>query len=317
MLALGLQCGLVSLGIVAPPWVVERLQPHGLELATFPGTGRGLRTTRPRVAGDLLFSVNDCDLLIAERLVENHPVLRAAAKAAAAAGGPLTDEQLISLYLAMEDTVPYVAALPPQHSVLSLPAELCALLPRCYARVVAATREYALGLHRSACAALVAAGAPPVELDAFLWAFATVRSRSVEVDDDDGGGVPTHPLVAAGGQQRRRALFPVLDLFNHRSGARSKLARRGEVWGLTSRDEYTEGEQAFISYGGELDNLHLLLTYGFALADNPHPLLLFGTAELLAGCAMARPELFSPEVVELLAAQLEQAATLDAARLQP
>ena len=164
MLTLLTQCGLVSLGIVAPPWVVERLQPNGLELATFPGTGRGLRTTRPRVAGDLLFSVNDCDLLIAERLVENHPVLRAAAKAAAAAGGPLTDEQLISLYLAIEDTVPYVAALPPQHSVLSLPAELCALLPRCYARVVAATREYALGLHRSACDALVAAGTSHVGL---------------------------------------------------------------------------------------------------------------------------------------------------------
>jgi hypothetical protein len=79
----------------------------------------------------------------------------------------------------------------------------------------------------------------------------------------------------------------------------------------------TTCEQVFISYGGELDNLHLLLTYGFALADNPHPLLLFGTAELLAGCAMARPELFSPEVVELLAAQLEQAATLVAGRLQP
>ena len=42
----------------------------------------------------------------------------------------------------------------------------------------------------------------------------------------------------------RRALFPVLDLFNHRSGARSKLARRGEVWELISRDEYAEGEQA-------------------------------------------------------------------------
>jgi len=47
-----------------------------------------------------------------------------------------------------------------------------------------------------------------VELDDFLWAFATVRSRSVEVDDD-GGDVPTHPLVAAGGQRRRRAPLPV------------------------------------------------------------------------------------------------------------
>lgn len=52
----------------------------------------------------------------------------------------------------------------------------------------------------------------------------------------------------------------------------------------------------------------MLLTYGFALADNPHALLLFGPPELLAGCAMARPELFSPDVVELLAAQLDQAA---------
>jgi hypothetical protein len=46
-----------------------------------------------------------------------------------------------------------------------------------------------------------------VELDDFLWAFATVRSRSVEVDDGD-GDVPTHPLVAAGGQQKRRAPLP-------------------------------------------------------------------------------------------------------------
>ena len=84
------------------------------------------------------------------------------------------------------------------------------------------------------------------------------------------------------------------------------------------------GEQLSSVPSVGIDGFNLVLphgtgvaTYGFALADNPHPVLLFGTAELLAGCAMARPELFSPEVVELLAAQLEQAATLDAARLQP
>ena len=37
----------------------------------------------------------------------------------------------------------------PQHSVLSLPSELGALLPRCYERVVAATLDYAVGLHRT------------------------------------------------------------------------------------------------------------------------------------------------------------------------
>ena len=52
----------------------------------------------------------------------------------------------------------------PQHSVLSLPSELGALLPRCYEGVVAATRDYAVGLHRTACDALAAAGAPHVGL---------------------------------------------------------------------------------------------------------------------------------------------------------
>ena len=107
--------------------------------------------------------------------------------------------------------------------------------------------------------------------------------------------------------------------------ARSKLARRGGVWELTSREGYAAGEQAFISYGAELDNLHLLLTcvhvasrcpphrtlasphtlthpraplrqhrlasrcrYGFALPNNPNALLLFGPSELLAACASAR-----------------------------
>ena len=44
--------------------------------------------------------------------------------------------------------------------MLSLPSELGALLPRCYEGVVAATRDYAVGLHRTACDALAAAGAP-------------------------------------------------------------------------------------------------------------------------------------------------------------
>lgn len=110
-----LLCGAFPLAAVAPAWVVERLQPYGLELATFPGTGRGLRTTRTREAGELLFSVDNGDVLIAERLVEDHVVLRAAAQAAVAEGGggrPLSDELLLSLYLTLERSE-YTAALPP------------------------------------------------------------------------------------------------------------------------------------------------------------------------------------------------------------
>ena len=63
---------------------------------------------------------------------------------------------------------------------------------------------------------------------------ATRRGRGCNLVCSTGGNLVPH----------RRALFPVLDLFNHRSGAQSKLARRGEVWELISRDEYAEGEQA-------------------------------------------------------------------------
>ena len=257
ILAAVVPCVATALAAPAPAWMDSKLKPHGLEVAVFPDTGRGLRTTRERAAGDLLLSVDDADALLAERLLEQHEVLMAAAKAAAAgSSGPLTDEQLLALYLTLVDTE-YTRSLPPQHTVLSLPDELTALLPRCYAGMVGATQQYAVGLHASACKALEAAGcaqpcrlhhrtapaahddpprlthltspprrsAPPVSLETFLWAFGTVRSRSVEVTPEDvaaGGGVAAaaaegaaaadiaaHPLVAAGGQGKRRGLFPV------------------------------------------------------------------------------------------------------------
>ena len=73
----------------------------------------------------------------------------------------------------------------------------------------------------------------------------------------------------------------MLDLFNHRSGARSKLARRGEVWQLTSRDEYAEGEQVCPTYYLLPTTYYLLPTTYYLLPTTYYRLLLLLTTYCL------------------------------------
>eukprot|EP00966_Prymnesium_polylepis_P202382 4688242-Prymnesium_polylepis.2 len=61
-------------------------------------------------------------------------------------------------------------------------------------------------------------------------------------------------------------------MINHRSGTSARLVRDAGVCQLVAEGAYAEGEQVFVSYG-ELDNLKLLLRYGFALADNEESVL--------------------------------------------
>ena len=68
-----------------------------------------------------------------------------------------------------------------------------------------------------------------------------------------------------------RALFPFIDLFNHRSGQRNSCAfdwLRGEVV-LTAAGPVPAGQEVFNTYG-ELTNGELLKEYGFVELENPN-----------------------------------------------
>ena len=117
----------------------------------------------------------------------------------------------------------------------------------------------ALGeLARSAAGAWEAfVGEAAITLEAYKWAYATVKSRSAEVDVH---GVPT------------KLLAPRFDLFNHSDDVAPGSSHfydeaRGALVALAARD-YAAGEQAFISYGSTISNGALLLGGGFVLAHN-------------------------------------------------
>ena len=74
-------------------------------------------------------------------------------------------------------------------------------------------------------------------------------------------GGAASPLLAAPSGQRDggvRALFPVLDLLNHKSTARTTLYKRAHGgWEVVSRDAYSAGEQVWVTYGPR-DNLKVM-----------------------------------------------------------
>ena len=92
---------------------------------------------------------------------------------------------------------------------------------------------------------------------------------------------PRHPHVAHHAPAARRALLPLLDLLNHRDGARVRLERSEKAWRLVADDAYAAGGEVFNSYGAR-GNLELLLNYGFAVRDNPQRRVAFDADDLVA-----------------------------------
>ena len=294
-------------------WMASKLAPYDLDVHSFASTGRGLRTLRDRAADELTLAVPDEDVVLSERVLDKSEKIAAAAKLAAEAGSPLTDELVLVCYIAHEIDAgtSYAQSLPAnQRSGVDMTADERSLLPRCYARCAELTHDYALEQYALCVDGLRASG-EELSLKDFLRAFTHVRARSVEVSAREVGALEPPSALLATSDGRRRALLPVLDLLNHRRNARTSLERVGGSWRLTSESLYAAGSQVYLSYGAR-DNLKLLLQYGFALCDNDDALIIFDVADLVDGCVAALPSYFL-EVREILQTQLSDADTAGAA----
>ena len=276
----------------APGYLAQRLAEHGLAMAEFAQTGRGVRTERDRAAGERVFYWFDKEVVFAERALERRADVAAAAAAAAAAGAPLADEAILALYLALEAQDPrdnwfslYRSTLPAAPPTPT--AADAALLPRCYAACCAAAAERAAAHHGACARACAAAGVAPPARGAFLDALAHVSARAFAVDDEAFRlRPPRHPHVRHHAPAARRALLPLLDLLNHRDGARVRLERSEKAWRLVADDAYAAGGEVFNSYGAR-GNLELLLNYGFAVVDNPQRRVAFDADDLVAAARAA------------------------------
>lgn len=267
------------------------LPPQKLGPALLPGCGRGLVATEPIAAGEPLLRVPAALVLTAEAAVQQSLLAQALL-----AGSSLPAWTVLALWLvearaagASHPWAPYLATLPESAgSVVSWPAEHVDWLRGSHLRAIAA--EVRAAAERSAAELLAAlgaargtAGAPGLPQQAHQlctreqlgWAFDVLLSRLVRLD-------------GLGGAE---ALVPWADCLNHDCRATAHLDWDAGAAGVVLRAErgYRRGEEVRISYGRKTSG-QLLLSYGFAPANNPHDACLLELALPGGGAAMAAAE---------------------------
>ncbi len=144
----------------------------------------------------------------------------------------------------------------------ALPAELPDVAIFCgdedLAALAGTAAHVAAAAARSEVAASHAALAEPdarVSLAAFAWGKAIISSRAFNAPDT------IDPHIA---------FIPIVDLMNHRPGdATWRYDPAATVYEVTTLRAFAAGDEVGFDYGA-YGNAHLLVNYGFVLADNPH-----------------------------------------------
>jgi hypothetical protein len=242
------------------------------------GTGRGVQTLVDRVPGDALLKVPVNETITASN---DH------SKSSERSWEQFSEEQKLSLHLLhlKKKNHPYVCTVfPSEHfSIWTLPQNVfdtrpMSLLPRCYRESFQASRDMTLTFAKAI--------EEEFEVDDVMWALSMVRSRSIAVPE----------LAENDGQDMPLALIPGLDLLNHQFDSGSLLLLVDDHWTLTSSKSYKAGDQIFLSYGDDKDNLKLLLTYGFAVKNNPNSVAFWTWEDLLDAAGAVRPAMFSEQI---------------------
>ncbi len=278
----------------------QYLEPFGLELG---GNDeyRSVLTKLDRAAGETLLEIPVHDTLTVD-------TIRSKIASCSDDDDLVDQEEALALgLLRLKPQDPYISVILPKthQNVWTLPGELWniwkAVLPRCYAETFGATRQ------RVSKFATTVAKSNEFSLDELLWAFSMVRSRSLAV-----------PELASNDNEIPLALIPGLDLLNHKFGSSTQLRldETSQKWVLDSSDSIKANEEVFLSYGDDKDNWKLLLTYGFALSNNPNAVVFWSWRDLLDAAQIVRPGTFSERVCQQLMRhpQLEAYSTISEQR---
>ncbi|KAL3938503.1 MAG: hypothetical protein SGBAC_006601 [Bacillariaceae sp.] len=212
----------------------------------------------------------------------------------------LSQEQQLAmtlLHLRDQENHPYVSTqLPKDHyAIWNLPESIWdeLKLPRCYRESFLATRQVVQKFASSSVDGRL--------LKDRMWAFSMVRSRCTAVPELEASSSSSSAAnIKHESSTVPIALLPALDLFNHQFDAGTLLQLNGTAWTLTSSKSYSSGDQIYLSYGDEKDNWKLLMTYGFALADNPNALIFWTWQDLLEAAGKVRPSVFPARVQQSL-----------------
>jgi hypothetical protein len=281
------------------------LRPFDLQLCEFDETGRGIQTLIDRAPGDTLMEIpNDC-VVTSRKLFERYPILSEKLEGCdtmeheeeSSSSFYLSDEEVLvaGICLLKLDEDDYISSLPTSHaSIITLPCNewrnISTYLPNCYRTTLQATRNWS----KRACSKIrslfdrdeaTRRSTSSLSEKDILWACSMVRSRSIAVPE------LKEEVITDGKRPPPRALFPGIDLLNHKAGAKTQLELTNKnVWKVTTPEKHTKGDQVFLSYGDDKDNWKLLLTYGFCLRNNPQHIIFFDLDDLIEA-AMECPSL--------------------------
>jgi hypothetical protein len=296
---------------------MKYLQPYSLRLAEFENDSvRGIQTLVDRNKDDILMKIPLYDTITTDPTNTPDEDERVAFLSTQfSVQGEEERLAIMLLYLRYIARDSYVTTvLPKQHyGIWNLPQPIwdALRLPKCYKETFDATRirvtEYC---NRIMSQQQESQSTPIFTFDDCMWSFSMVRSRSIAVpeliqeksDMDDGDATSTTIT------EMPLALIPGLDLFNHKfqSGTKMQLVHEDDgknqesSWIVSSSDSYKADDQIYLSYGDDKDNWKLLLTYGFAVSQNPNSLIFWTWDDLLDAASSVKPTIFTDRIIASL-----------------
>ncbi|NXR77771.1 SETD4 protein, partial [Pycnonotus jocosus] len=270
-------------------WLKERgFEDSNLRPAEFWETGRGLMTTKPLQAGDLIISLPEKCLLTTSTVLSS------------CLGGhivkwkpPVSPLLALCTFLIAERHAgdkspwkPYLDVLPKAYTCPAcLEPAVINLLPEPLKKKAQEQKTMIQELFTSS-KAFFSSLQPLFAEDtgnifnysALEWAWCTVNTRTVYMKHPRRECFSLEPDVYA--------LAPFLDLLNHSPNVQVKAGfneqtRSYEIW---TNSECKKHQEVFICYGPH-DNQRLLLEYGFVAMDNPHSSVYVSPDTLLEYCS--------------------------------
>jgi len=231
-----------------------------LQLYHFRETGRGLRTKKNLLNGEVLISIPLDKMITRNSLVKlsdfNYPL-------------HWSTQLMLSCFLIRESTKIkqmcsakskwkiYLETLPQNYDVpyFDCPQDLLIYLPR---HLKVSIEEQFRLIDTQFKEIVKVLKEENVSKEKFAWAWFTVNTRGVYFKDG----------------YDNLALAPFLDMFNHSCQVAVQVEKTEHFYNLKSSNNFPKHSQVFINYGPH-DNLKLYQEYGFIVPENPQDCVTF------------------------------------------
>lgn len=237
-----------------------------LQLYHFRETGRGLRTKKNLLNGEVLISIPLDKMITRNSLVKlsdfNYP-LHWSTQLMLSCFLIRESKKIKQMCSAKSKWKIYLETLPQNYDVpyFDCPQDLLIYLPR---HLKVSIEEQFRIIDTQFQKIVNVLKEENVSKEIFAWAWFTVNTRGVYFKDG----------------YDNLALAPFLDMFNHSCQVAVQVEKTEHFYNLKSSNNFPKHSQVFINYGPH-DNLKLYLEYGFIVPENPQDCVNFTLEDII------------------------------------